>query len=229
MDLDLVVFDIAGTTVNDEDSVNRCVRAALQAVGLSVTPAQVNAVMGVPKPIALATLIGDSPLRDQLRDRVSEIHRDFVARTVEFYETDPSVFEVPGAANVFRALRAAGIKVALDTGFDREITDVILGRLGWKRAELIDATVTSDEVARGRPHPDMIRHLMAQLDVTDPSRVAKVGDTPSDIEEGKNAGCGMVVGVTRGTHTREQLEPSAPTHLIETVADIPRLLGLKLA
>jgi phosphonatase-like hydrolase len=229
MELDLVVFDIAGTTVNDEESVNRCVRSALEAVGLSVTPAQVNAVMGVPKPIALATLIGESPMRDQLIDRVAEIHRDFVSRTVAFYETDRSVFEVPGASAVFRALHAAGIKVALDTGFDREITDVILGRLGWKNAGLIDATVTSDEVARGRPHPDMIQHLMARLDLADSSRVAKIGDTPSDIEEGKNAGCGMVVGVTRGTHTREQLEPSGPTHLIETVADLPRLLGLATA
>jgi phosphonatase-like hydrolase len=229
MNLDLVVFDIAGTTVNDQDSVNRCVRSTLEAVGLSVTPAQVNTVMGVPKPIALATLIAASSLRAQLENRVAEIHRDFVARTVQFYATDPSVHEIPGASHVFHTLRTAGIKVALDTGFDREITDVILGRLGWKDTDLIDATVTSDEVPHGRPHPDMIEQLMAQLGLTNSSRVAKVGDTPSDIEEGQNARCGMVIAVTRGTHTRAQLEPYKPTHLIDTVADLPRLLGLPTA
>jgi phosphonatase-like hydrolase len=229
MNFDLVVFDIAGTTVNDEDSVNRCVRGALEAVGVLVTAAQVNAVMGLPKPIALAELIAGSPLRDNLKDGVPEIHRDFVKRTIRFYESDPSVFEVPGATGTFQALRAAGIKVALDTGFDRQITDVILGRLKWNDLKLIDASVTSDEVARGRPYPDMIARLMNRFNLTDPSRVVKVGDTPADIEEGKNAGCGVVVGVTRGTHTREQLETSAPTYLIETVAELPRLLGLTVS
>ena len=50
MKIDLVVFDIAGTTVHDDDSVNRCLRGSLAAVGLTVTAAQVNAVMGLPKP-----------------------------------------------------------------------------------------------------------------------------------------------------------------------------------
>ena len=53
-----------------------------------------------------------------------------------------------------------------------------------------------------------------------------MGDTPVDLEEGTNAGCGRVIGVTRGTHTRAQLLPYPHTDLIETVADLPRLLGL---
>ena len=58
-----------------------------------------------------------------------------------------------------------------------------------------------------------------------PAHVAKVGDTPADLEEGHNAGCGLVVGVVGGTHTREQLEPYPHTHLIETIADFPALLA----
>ena len=49
-EIELVVFDMAGTTVNDEDAVNRCVRDALGAAGLAVSPADVNRVMGLPKP-----------------------------------------------------------------------------------------------------------------------------------------------------------------------------------
>ena len=59
-------------------------------------------------------------------------------------------------------MKDAGIKVALDTGFNRAITQVILDRLGWSDSPLIDATICSDEVARGRPHPDMILALMKQ-------------------------------------------------------------------
>ena len=83
-DIALVVFDIAGTTVNDDDSVNRCLRGALLTAGLEVTAAQVNAVMGLKKPEAIAILIDQSPLRDELQDRVDAIHRDFVARSIEF-------------------------------------------------------------------------------------------------------------------------------------------------
>ena len=92
---------------------------------------------------------------------------------------------------------------------------------------MVDATISSDEVARGRPYPDMIRELMRRFAITDPKRVAKVGDTPADLEEGHNAGCGLVVGVTEGTHSRDQLEPHPHTHLISTVADFPGLLWLE--
>jgi phosphoglycolate phosphatase len=48
----------------------------------------------------------------------------------------------------------------------------------------------------------------------------------NSLLEGHNAGCGLVIGVTEGTHTRAQLEPFPHTHLIGTVAELPALLGL---
>jgi phosphonatase-like hydrolase len=224
MDIELAVFDMAGTTVNDDDSVNRCVRAALGQAGLPVKASDVNAVMGIPKPEALAILIAQSGRGDELRDRLDAIHHDFVARAIEFYKRDPSVHEVPCATAVFETLQERGIRVALNTGFDRAIARVILDRLGWSTRGLIDASICSDEVARGRPHPDMIFRLMESLGITDPRRVAKIGDTPADLQEGYNAGCGLLVGVTRGTHTRQQLAGHPHTHLIETIAEFPGLL-----
>jgi phosphonatase-like hydrolase len=225
MDIELVVFDMAGTTVHDEDSVNRCIRAALAAAGLSVSTGDVNAVMGIPKPEALAILIEQSGRGDELRGRLGAIHGDFVARSIDFYARDPSVHEVAGATEAFRSLKRDGIRVALDTGFDRAITRVILSRLGWSEGGMIDASICSDEVPRGRPHPDMIIALMRRLGVTHSKRVAKIGDTPADLQEGFNAGCGLNVGVTRGTHTREQLELHPHTHIIGTVAEFPALLA----
>ena len=72
----------------------------------------------------------------------------------------------------------------------------------------------------------MIRELMRRLGVTRASRVVKVGDTPADLEEGKNAGCGRIVGVTSGTHSRQELAGSPHTHLIESIRDLPAVLGL---
>jgi phosphonatase-like hydrolase len=225
MQIELVVCDMAGTTINDDDGVNRCVRAALAEAGVLVTRDAVNQVMGIPKPQALRHLIENSPRRDLLA-QLDAIHADFVARMIHFYRSDPSVHEIAGAGEALGRLRAAGVKVALDTGFTRDIADVVLGRLGWNDGELLDITVTSDEVPRGRPHPDMILKAMRDLGVTDPKRVAKVGDTPADLQEGSAAGCGLIVGVTGGSHTAEQLAPFPHTHLLGTVAELPKLLGL---
>ena len=139
---------------------------------------------------------------------------------------DPSVHEVKGASQVFERLKRSGVRVALDTGFSRSIARVILDRLSWAQTELIDATICSDEVPRGRPHPDMIFQLMDQLGVTDARAVVKVGDTPVDLEQGRRAGCGLVIGVLGGTHTREQLELYPHSHLIDTIALLPGLLAL---
>jgi phosphonatase-like hydrolase len=225
MDLDLIVFDMAGTTVNDEDGVNRCVRESLAGFGIQATREAVNEVMGIPKPQALRHLIVSSA-HAELVNRLETIHEDFVERMIRFYHTDASVREIPGAGQTFARLREGGIKVALDTGFSRDIVDVVLERLGWNRPGIVDATVSSDEVARGRPHPDMVFKAMEKLGLGDARRVGKVGDTPSDLQEGTSAGCGLVVGVTGGSHTAEQLAPFRPTHLIASVADLPELLGL---
>ena len=226
MNIDLVVFDLAGTTVEDGDAVNVCLREALAAAGLEVSSLAVNEVMGLAKPEALRRLIAESEMKERLIDRVAEIHADFVAQMIRFYQTDPTVREVPGASETFSRLQKRRIKVALNTGFSRDITQSLLERLGWQQSPLIDASVTSDEVKRGRPHPEMIRHLMKRLMVRDARRVAKVGDTPVDLLEGANAGCEFVIGVTGGSHTHDQLEHFPHSHLIASVADLPAVLGL---
>jgi phosphonatase-like hydrolase len=139
------------------------------------------------------------------------------------------VHEIAGSEATFRVLKAAGIKVALDTGFSRAITRTILDRLDWAFSPYIDAVISSDEVPHGRPHPDMIRALMGRLGISDAARVVKVGDTPADLHEGKNAGCGLIIGVTEGTHTREQLLAHPHTHLIGSVKELPGLLLDKVA
>lgn len=225
--IELVVFDLAGTTVDDGDAVNASFRATLAAWGLEADPALVNSVMGLPKPEAIRILL-DAVGRPRgvlpSPETIDAIHADFTRRMCHYYATDPAVREIKGAAAAFAALRGAGIKVALNTGFFRPIAAALLARLGWQAPAMIDADVTSDEVPRGRPYPDMIQHLMARLGVREPSHVAKVGDTRADLEEGTNAGCGLVIGVTTGSFTREQLEACPHTHILGSVAEVPALV-----
>src|SRR5262245_10586019 len=106
--IELVVFDLAGTTVYDGDAVSDSFRAALAAAGVKADPARVNAVMGLPKPQAIRRLLADAG-RQLPEEEVAAIHEDFVQRMRHHYATDPSVREIPGAAEAFAALRRAGV------------------------------------------------------------------------------------------------------------------------
>ena len=229
MQIELVVFDMAGTTVRDDgDDVGRCLRVALEGAGVRASRDEVNAVMGLPKPEAIRAMLQlrRPRLIAEIADRaeIERIHQRFLALIIDHYATSQGVAEVEGASRAFDALHDAGVRVALDTGFSRPIAQVILERLGWARDGRIDACVTSDEVTRGRPFPELIFEAMRRTSVRDVAAVAKVGDTPSDLQEGTSAGCSLVIGVTEGTHTAAQLRAHPHTHLVASVEDVPELV-----
>src|SRR6185436_4637100 len=101
-------------------------------------------------------------------------------------------------------------------------TDLIVAAVGW--AGNVDAVVCGDDVARGRPAPDLIREAMKRTGVTDPRRVMAVGDTVLDLQAGTNAGAGWVIGVLSGAHGREQLEKVPHDGLLASVAELPALV-----
>lgn len=222
MKIQLVVFDMAGTTVRDDDAVNTCLRQAL-AKHAAVSRDEVNAVMGLPKPIAIQELL-KSKGKSGGTALVESIHSDFLQRMLSHYRTHAGIEPMPHTDETFARLKKAGVRLALDTGFSRPIVDAILERLGWRKGGILDATVASDEVARGRPHPDLILKAMEQTGINDAAHVAKVGDTPSDLLEGTAARCGLVVGVTNGTHTRQQLAVHPHTHLIGNLSELTPLI-----
>jgi phosphonatase-like hydrolase len=143
---------------------------------------------------------------------------------IDFYSHDPSIRPVEDAEEVFAALQEMGIKIALDTGFSRDITDIILHRVGWDNSGLVDATAASDEVQKGRPHPFMIQKIMSQLNISDPKSVIKIGDTEVDINEGHNAGCLMSIGITSGVFSEEELIPHKPTHLAQNLREVLQIV-----
>lgn len=225
MSIELVIFDMAGTTVRDDDAVNLCLREAL-AQHIAVTRDEVNSVMGLPKPIAIRLLLerelgaggAASP------GLVQAVHEGFLSRMLHHYHSAPGIEPMPHTLETFGQLKEAGVRLALDTGFSRPIVNAILERLGWNQGGLLDATVASDEVARGRPHADLALKAMELTGVKNPKLVAKVGDTPSDLQEGTAAGCGLVIGVTNGSHTRDQLAAHPHTHLIASLQELPALV-----
>jgi hypothetical protein len=95
--------------------------------------------------------------------------------------------------------------------------------MNWDHS-LIDAVVCSDQVKRGRPHGDMVWEIMRELDLSDASRVAKVGDTAADLGEGRDAECRWNIAVLTGASSEQELRSHHPTHVLASIVDLPQLL-----
>jgi phosphonatase-like hydrolase len=214
----LVVCDMAGTTVLDRGEVPSAFTAALAEHGISVTPLQLNAVRGASKRQAIRDLIPSGVSRDSQAELAYSSFKKHLA-----HRFGEGIQSVPGAEKTFTWLRERGARVALNTGFDREITDLLLTALRWQSG-VVHAVVCGDEVPRGRPAPDLIFACMRATGINDAQTVAVLGDTTLDLQAGQNAAVAWNIGVLSGAHSREQLQSQPHTHLLPSIADLPSIL-----
>ncbi len=228
MDIQLAVFDIAGTTVEDHGAVQRHLQLTLLQGGVELPYEDACFWMGYPKDEAIAALLSRYRGTELSREDglVQDLHRFFLDNMDAYYRESDTLSEKPGAAALFAALKDNGVSVALDTGFGRSTGETVIGRMGWLENGLVDLLVTSDEVAQGRPFPDMIYLAMQKLGVASTDYVAKIGDTKSDLLQGKAAGCRYVIGVTTGAFEPAELAQYPHTHLVGQLSEIAGILGL---
>ena len=221
----LVVFDIAGTTIQDKAAVAETFMYAMQKHGYPIEMQQANAVMGYRKNRAIKNLLMDNYPAALTDDTsiINAIHETFNDTMMAFYQSEPIV-PTPHAVEIFNWLKSNGIKVALNTGFSKIITDTIMKKIGWQDADFIDCIISSDEVANGRPAADMIQQIMKVTGITAANTIVKVGDTEVDIAEGRAAGCGLVVSVTTGSFTKDELLSYHPDAIIDDLMELQALL-----
>ena len=215
----LVVFDLAGTTVHDGGEVAAAFTGALEAEGAAVSAAALAQVRGASKRQAIRGFFPAGAEGDRRADVAYEAFRERLR--AEFAR---GARPVDGARDTFEALRAAGIRVALNTGFDREITGLLLDSLGW-RDGVADAVVCGDDVAEGRPAPYMIFRAMELTRTASVHQVAAVGDTTLDLLAGHHAGVRWNIGVLSGAHDAARLAAAPHTSLAASVAALPAFHG----
>ncbi|MFB7717219.1 MULTISPECIES: phosphonatase-like hydrolase [unclassified Nocardia] len=221
--IDLAVLDMAGTTVADDGLVIRAFDVAATSAGIPEQGPEREAArqyvidtMGQSKIVVFRALLGDE-------DRAQQANTAFEAAYAEF--ADAGVTPIPGAEEAISALRKAGIKVALTTGFSRETQDKLLNALGWN--DIADLTLAPSDAGRGRPYPDMVLTALLRLGIDAVDRVAVLGDTSSDIGTGLAAGARIVAGTLTGAHNEEQLRAAGATHVVPSVVDFAALLLTK--
>ncbi|WP_347110223.1 phosphonatase-like hydrolase [Paenarthrobacter sp. S56] len=230
--IELVACDMAGTTIDEHGDVYVALARCVEETGATTTPEAVQEWMGADKVEAITALIqaggaAASP------GTVAAAFKRFKELLVEFYDANPPT-ALDGVEEAFRLLRERGVKVALTTGFSRDVAEPLLERLGWSVAvpgasvsdarKVLDAVVCSDEVPAGRPAPHMIHRAMERTGVQDVRAVIAAGDTVNDLAAANNAGV-MAVGVLTGKLDREALAAHPHHHILDGVKDIPSLLS----
>ena len=236
--IEMVVFDMAGTTVQDKNEVEYCFMKAVDQTGLITNPEEINSMMGWSKLTVFETLwkkqLTGAP-ENEINARVNTSYSAF-CEILESHYLSSEILPTEGTLEIFEFLRQKDIQIALTTGFYRKVTNIIMQRLGWDEGldnnyagnRLINASISSDQVKSGRPTPFMIFRAMELCSVNDVRKIIKIGDTPSDLGEGKNAGCFLSLGVTNGTHTAKQLEKFENDGLFENMTHFKHFLEASL-
>lgn len=224
----LAALDIAGTTVDEDGIVYRVLDATAAAASGGPIPDDVLAAWkGTSKREALDGILAAVGAEHDTAT-VDRHFAEFRDRLITAYRTTPPT-PLPGVADAIAELRATGVQVALQTGYDADIAGALLAGIGWTvgpgAEHTVDALVTSDQVAASRPAPYLIFRCMERTGVHDVRTVVSAGDTPNDVWAGHHAGCGLVVAVLTGSFDRAGLEGAPYTHVLDSVADLPQLLA----
>jgi phosphonatase-like hydrolase len=219
MQILMVVFDMAGTTVDEGNVVYRTLHKAIEKHCPAVSFEDVL-VWGAGKEKLQAireTLNGTN--NDLSEENIQIIFQDFLQLLDKAYE-HLMVIPTSNTERLFQELKDLGILVVLNTGYNYPTAVSLIQKLNWKQGVHYDLLVTASDVKKNRPNPDMILYAMDRLNIHNAAAIIKVGDSTIDIEEGRNAGCKYNIGVTTGAHTKEQLKTANPNFIFDNIYDL---------
>ena len=219
--IQVVVVDMAGTTVADDGLVVGSFEAAATAAGLPEGGAErerarryVLDTMGQSKIAVFRTLFG----AEELAQRANAAFESAYEAAIDNGRARP----IDGAADAITRLRDAGVRVALTTGFSGATQGKLLAALGWQ--SLADLVLAPGDGVRGRPYPDLILTALMRLQADSVRNVAALGDTSSDVDSALRAGCAIAAGTLTGAHDERQLREAGATHVAPTVSDFADLI-----
>jgi phosphonoacetaldehyde hydrolase len=201
--LGAVILDWAGTVV---DHGSRAPVAALQSVftpaGVPVTVAEARESMGIAKKAHIRSILEISRVRaawmskyraEPSEQDVDKLYARFIPNQIQVLADYSRL--IPGVTDAVRRMRSRGLKIGTTTGYNRAMLDYLLERAAVQ-GFTPDCALCPDDAGAGRPLPWMCYLAAIRLEVYPMAALVKIGDTPADIEEGRNAGM-WTIGVTR--------------------------------
>jgi len=197
-----VVLDWAGTTVDHGSRAPViAITRALAARGVVLTESQARGPMGMGKRDHIAALLQLPEVATQWRrlngrapdgDDARVLYESFQDLQIEAITSNADV--IAGIPEAIAVLRERGVAIGSTTGYFR-MAAVAAARIAAVQGFAPDVVVASDDVPAARPEPWMLFRALEAMRTYPVWKVVKVGDTPVDMAEGRNAGT-WAVGVT---------------------------------
>ena len=198
----LMVCDMAGTVINEGGLVYKTLYETLKNNNIPVKKSDMNDWHGQQKQQVISDMIDKYLPHEMYKNDVKNYCYDEfdVCLNDAYFGAHSSISLIdPELPNFFQRLRFNGVKIALNTGYERNFQRKIINHFNMN--EYVDDFISSTDVRMGRPFPYMIHRIMERNDIISVKHVAKVGDTRNDVLEGKNAGCGITIAVQTGAGT----------------------------
>ena len=180
--IDVVVFDMDGVLLQSEEVWDEVREEYVRERGGRYDAEIQRAMMGMSSPEWSRYLHDHAGVPDEPEEINAEVVRRMLAR----YRVQLPL--IPGAVEAVERL-AAHYPLGLASSSNRELIDTALDVSGL--APFFSATVSSEEVAHGKPAPDVYLEAARRLGV-DPSRCCAVEDSHGGIRSAKSAGMRVV-------------------------------------
>jgi phosphonoacetaldehyde hydrolase len=251
--LKALVLDWAGTTVDFGSlAPARTLQQVFARAGVKLSDADARRDMGLPKKDHISRIFAIPSVREawqSLRGRapspsdLEEMYEAFIP--LQFSCLADYSTLIPGVVSAVQRFHARGLKIGSTTGYTREMLDLLVEKseqAGYKP----DCSLVPGDVGGGRPHPFMIYEIAVRLQVYPLAAIAKVGDTPADVQEGLNAGAwsigvaatGNAIGLSwtefhalpeserkiRVSNAHRELEGAGAHYVVDSVADLDAVL-----
>lgn len=204
----MLVCDMTGTIIKENNIIYKAMANTLNIVGYPATEKQQKKWPGLEKKQVFFNHIkghyGEKVKPITVMPIVDKTHEILkLELKKEYFEKNNISLIDDNVLNLFDSLRINGIKIALNTGYSRSMQHNIIKHFNLEQH--VDDFISSEEVSYGRPFPYMIHRLMERNNIENVKNVAKIGDTLNDMKEGRNAGCGLNIGVLSGKEDKTRL------------------------
>jgi phosphonoacetaldehyde hydrolase len=251
--LQAVILDWAGTTVDFGSLAPvRTLQQVFARAKLNLTESEIRRDMGLPKKDHIRGILSLQKVRDEwtrLRGLapgeadVERLYLEFIPLQFSCLLEYSDV--IPGVVEAMERFRKRGLKIGTTTGYTREMLDLLV-EASRKAGYIPDSNLAPGDVGAGRPHPFMIYENAVRLQVYPLAAIAKIGDTPADIQEGLNAGAwsigvaatGNMMGLSQNEFetlsgpqreermviARTELERAGAHYVVDSLAEVDQVL-----
>ena len=213
----MLVCDMAGTTVQERGIVYNSLYNTIKLIKPNLMKSDIAQFSGYNKLEVIKYFVEKQKMNSPTTV-INNLDSEFNYYLKKEYQNNESVKLIhPALLSYFNVLRYNDIKICLNTGYNKDIQNLLIDKLGM--LDYIDDYISSEEVDRGRPYPYMIERLMIRHGINNPKEVIKIGDSVSDIKEGKNAGCNTVA-VLSGAGYVKDLSKENPDFILNSIMDL---------